>query len=121
VSHQHRLPPSCTGTARADAGPADSCSLLTARGVRRRELPRTRHPATQARRALGLPGPNDGIGDAARLRGLGVLLAAAEAAALSSSTRVFSATAAASATDDTREIARSALPGPAAEGWGARS
>ncbi|MFB7949139.1 hypothetical protein ACFC6L_29980 [Kitasatospora phosalacinea] len=39
-------------------------------------------PATQARRALGLPGPNDGIGDGARLRGLGVLLAAAEAAAL---------------------------------------
>ncbi|WP_328954472.1 hypothetical protein [Kitasatospora purpeofusca] len=39
-------------------------------------------PATQARRALGLPGPNDGIGDAARLRGLGVLLAAAETAAL---------------------------------------
>lgn len=39
-------------------------------------------PATQGRRALGLPGPNDGIGDAARLRGLGVLLAAADAAAL---------------------------------------
>jgi hypothetical protein len=39
-------------------------------------------PATQDRRALGLPGPNDGIGDGARLRGLGVLLAAAEAAAL---------------------------------------
>ncbi len=39
-------------------------------------------PATQGHRALGLPGPNDGIGDAARLRGLGVLLAAAEAAAL---------------------------------------
>jgi hypothetical protein len=34
-------------------------------------------PATQERRALGLPGPNDGIGDGARLRGLGVLLAAA--------------------------------------------
>ncbi|QHC23358.1 helix-turn-helix domain-containing protein [Streptomyces sp. GS7] len=39
-------------------------------------------PATQERRALGLPGPNDGIGDGARLRGLGVLLAAAESAAL---------------------------------------
>ncbi|WP_148089566.1 hypothetical protein [Kitasatospora cineracea] len=39
-------------------------------------------PATQDRRALGLPGPNDGIGDGARLRGPGVLLAAAEAAAL---------------------------------------
>jgi hypothetical protein len=39
-------------------------------------------PATQERRALGLPGPNDGIGDGARLRGLGVLLAAAETAAL---------------------------------------
>ncbi|MCQ4085208.1 hypothetical protein NGB36_32780, partial [Streptomyces sp. RB6PN25] len=39
-------------------------------------------PATQERRALGLPGPDDGIGDGARLRGLGVLLAAAESAAL---------------------------------------
>lgn len=39
-------------------------------------------PATQGRRALGLPGPNDGVGDAARLRGLGVLLAAADAAVL---------------------------------------
>ena len=39
-------------------------------------------PATQDRRALGLPGPNDGIGDGARLRGLGALLAAAETAAL---------------------------------------
>ena len=39
-------------------------------------------PATQGRRAFGLPGPNDGVGDAARLRGLGLLLAAADAAAL---------------------------------------
>ncbi|MFW6694154.1 helix-turn-helix domain-containing protein [Streptomyces sp. MAR4 CNX-425] len=39
-------------------------------------------PATQGRRALGLPGPNDGMGDAARLRGLGVLLAAVDAAVL---------------------------------------
>ncbi|MER5642448.1 helix-turn-helix domain-containing protein [Kitasatospora sp. NPDC002227] len=39
-------------------------------------------PATQGRRALGLPGPNDGVGDVARLRGLGVLLAAADAAVL---------------------------------------
>ncbi|MEU6371792.1 helix-turn-helix domain-containing protein [Streptomyces sp. NPDC046909] len=39
-------------------------------------------PATQGRRALGLPGPNDGVGDAARLRGLGALLAAADAAVL---------------------------------------
>lgn len=39
-------------------------------------------PATQGRRALGLPGPNDGVGDVARLRGLGILLAAADAAVL---------------------------------------
>ncbi|MFF7927014.1 helix-turn-helix domain-containing protein [Streptomyces mirabilis] len=39
-------------------------------------------PATQGRRALGLPGPNDGVGDAARLRGLGVLLTAVDAAVL---------------------------------------
>ncbi|MFZ3560790.1 helix-turn-helix domain-containing protein [Streptomyces sp. BH055] len=39
-------------------------------------------PATQGRRALGLPGPNDGLGDVARLRGLGALLAAADAAVL---------------------------------------
>jgi hypothetical protein len=39
-------------------------------------------PATQGRRAFGLPGPNDGVGDVARLRGLGILLAAADAAVL---------------------------------------
>ncbi|MFC9493492.1 helix-turn-helix domain-containing protein [Streptomyces sp. NPDC056982] len=39
-------------------------------------------PATQGRRAMGLPGPNDGLGDTARLRGLGVLLAAMDAAVL---------------------------------------
>ncbi len=39
-------------------------------------------PATQGRRALGLPGPNDGVGDVARLRGLGILMAAADAAVL---------------------------------------
>ena len=43
-------------------------------------------PATQGRRAFGLPGPNDGVGDVARLRGLGILLAAAAAAALGLST-----------------------------------
>lgn len=35
-------------------------------------------PATQGRRALGLPGPNDGIGDVARLQGLALLLAAVD-------------------------------------------
>jgi hypothetical protein len=39
-------------------------------------------PATQGRRALGLPGPNDGVGDVARLRGPGILMAAADAAVL---------------------------------------
>ncbi|MFJ8476475.1 helix-turn-helix domain-containing protein [Kitasatospora sp. NPDC094011] len=57
-------------------------------------------PATQARRALGLPGPNDGIGDGARLRGLGVLLAAAEAAALNLPTALPQHTPTGCSTDD---------------------